>query len=370
LRIAFVGDVMIGGEFLPYAEKRNLALDKPFEKVMSQIVGADIVVANLEGPLNSNGSPRQDVTALLSNHRAVVDIFKTCKNVVFNLGNNHIMDYGLEGLKRTVEVLGESGINHVGVGNNIEEATRELILNVSQKKIAFLSLTSDEPHIKSILGTKDSAGCASYLQSETILKKIKNLKKQVDIICLLLHWGHEFYSFPSFEQVGIARELIDSGVNLIVGGHPHVIQGLECYQGAPIAYSLGNFFMPPFRFSNGRPNILTDREREFLIMNAEIADDFLISYNLVLGSLDKNYNLIVEKNQEKTNRKIETLSVPLNLDDYQNFWKDYVIAHQKKLQRRSLTVALKKASKLRLKDLQSLGLDDVRRQFDRLKRIL
>ena len=184
----------------------------------------DIVLANLEGPLFEGSSRRPDVTSLLSNHPAIIDFLKNKSICVLNLANNHIMDYGSEGLKQTTDLLKEQGIYFVGAGKNEIEANREVIIELKGKKIA-----TAERHVGSIIAGLDSPGCASLANLNEIVKKISNLKQTVDIICISLHWGYEYFSYPSPDQVKIGHDLVDAGATYVVGHHPHVAQGIENY---------------------------------------------------------------------------------------------------------------------------------------------
>ena len=129
---------------------------------------------------------------------------------ILSIGNNHINDYGEGGLIKTIEILKNKKIPLFGAGRNLKEANKEVIIERNGLNICFLGYTTDERHVKSIIADADTVGCVFY-DIKNIKEDINRVKDASDIICISLHWGHEYYLYPSPEQVELAHQIIDIG---------------------------------------------------------------------------------------------------------------------------------------------------------------
>ena len=142
---------------------------------------------------------------------------------ICSLANNHSNDYGEEGLKETIRNLESRNISHIGTEKN-----NLIIQEVNGQKIAICSYFSRQKGL-------------ARLDVTEISDDIKRYKKCVGIVVVCLHWGEEYVAYPSPHQQQIAHVLVEAGANVIIGHHPHVIQGCEEYKNGIIFYSLGNF---------------------------------------------------------------------------------------------------------------------------------
>lgn len=206
----------------------------------------DNYICNLEYPLSKNGIPAKNKINLGQNKSYLLETFKKYPLAV-NLANNHIFDYGENGVSETLNYLKKHNIKFFGVSS--EKDSHYSIVENNNKKIAlfgFCSKTSN-PVIK----------CGKYKLSllENIdYNEIINVKKKVDFVIVNIHWGIEQFKMPRYEDTLIAKKLIDLGVNLIVGHHPHVLQPIEKYKNKYIFYSIGNFIfsdLEELSFFNG-----------------------------------------------------------------------------------------------------------------------
>jgi poly-gamma-glutamate synthesis protein (capsule biosynthesis protein) len=278
------------------------------------------------------------------------------------------MDYGAEGLTQTIKKLKDRGINFVGAGINNDEAFKETIFKIKNKSIAFLACTSNEPHVGSIIATHSSEGCASFLNIEKLIEKVKELKKTVDIICISLHWGHELYFYPTSDQVSIARLLLNEGATIIIGHHPHVIQGIEKGNNSLIIYSLGNLFLPNFKNIFGRFELHKPITREFMIIKCVISSEMAITTEIIGGIVNVDYRIIpfqIEKNSEFIKR-IEYLSKPFKHKNYESFWFQYKIQRARELSRQELLDAFRKLFKMIFeRKLCTISNDDIKRNLCR-----
>jgi len=155
---------------------------------------------------------------------------------IVTCANNHVFDYGLQGIDDTMRNLDSAGIYRVGIGRSLADARKPVVLERKGKKIGFLGYFGGGDYA----ATSSRAGFAPR-RTRDILKDVRKLRGSVDYIVVNFHWGAERKAIPEPWQRTLAHRVIDAGADLIVGHHPHVLQGLEEYHGKWIAYSLGNF---------------------------------------------------------------------------------------------------------------------------------
>ncbi|MEG4575921.1 CapA family protein [Microcoleus sp. N3A4] len=203
---------------------------------MDEYRQADVAMVNLENPLTRStlGSGKKQL-----NFKADPESVKvlTAGGVdIVNLANNHAMDYEEPGLVETINTLNNAGIQHLGAGRNIKEARRPDIIEVKGQRIAYLGYYDADLHA----ADQGKAG-TNPRRNNRVAEDIRALRGQVDWIIVNYHWGVELADYPGDWQIDLARFTIDQGADLVVGHHPHVLQGAEIYKGRPIVYSLGNF---------------------------------------------------------------------------------------------------------------------------------
>ena len=228
IQLLFVGDIMFDRGIRYYA-KQNGGNDFIFDKISPTLAENDLVVANLEGPITNNKSISSGTApGSVNNYFFTFDpsITKTLfeKNIkLLNLGNNHILNFGREGLLSTKIYLDESGVNYFGAPNG----GRSIIKNINGLKIAFVSYNEFSGNIEN--------------EQIATIDEIKKIELNADIVVVFSHWGNEYELVPADSQKDSARQFIDAGADLIIGSHSHVIQPMEIYNGKRIYYSLGNF---------------------------------------------------------------------------------------------------------------------------------
>ncbi len=373
ITFAFIGDVCLGSEFIERAIEKKLDYLYPFEGMDNVFAGADIGVANLEGPICSEGEKRRGVSVHLINNLAVMDMCLKYNLKVLCLGNNHIMDYGAEGLQGTHEVLANNGLFGFGAGMNSREANRPLIVNCKGRRVGFLAFTTQETHVRSVLADDYQAGCESVSNVQKACRRIESLKNSVDIVCVALHWGHEYYEYPSLSQVEIAHRLVDAGANYVIGHHPHVIQGIERYKDSLIVYSLGNFFFPAVRADSGRLHYQKKLCREFMVIVSESGEDGKISFHVAGGIVMPDFMMKIHKTTElaRFRNKVRKLSEPLSRGDYEKMWSNYKRKRERELMREALFEAAVKASRLSFREvISTISYTDVKRNIARCLQIL
>lgn len=238
---AAVGDIFLGDQPICLGfGVRSLAQRQGYSSMFSDVKDVlsqyELVVGNLESVI----APRNAVeTSRSAGHvdRADPEAALALRNAGINLvglANNHIFEYGPSGLNETVWHLDAAGIAWAGKKNYV-------IRDVAGKKVAFLSWSLLPDTYCPGIDPAEHYNVTTNIKP--ILADVATVKHSVDHVVLQLHWGNELVHRPSAKQQEIGHELIDAGVDVILGHHPHVLQPIERYKGGVIAYSLGNFVM-------------------------------------------------------------------------------------------------------------------------------
>jgi poly-gamma-glutamate synthesis protein (capsule biosynthesis protein) len=192
-------------------------------------------------------------------------------------------------------------------------------------------------------------------------------------VCVSIHWGHEYFQYPSPAQIETAHTLADAGATFIISHHPHVIQGIEKYKNAIIMYSLGNFFFSSFRSMTGRLQYQKPLTREFMIVCSDFSESETIGYDLLGGTVNEDYCLIpfVGDDQQRFIQKESSLSHPIIEPNYDKFWESYKSRREQELLRENFIEAFRKLSRMSLRDfLTTIGPNDIIRIIGRFFKIL
>lgn len=245
-RLHAVGDISFEG---PLAEKPSFACFEDIDSILSR---ADVVVGNLECALTQSATGEVSEKCKLHGDVGWAHMLKRAGIDVLSLANNHLMDHGSEGLLSTLEALRSAGVRYVGAGANKREACAPLILEIAGRRVAFLARTAVVVSSPSYAG--ESVPGVAFLDPVDAVAAIHSCRSHADIVVVLIHWGIEEYSYPSPTQRELARRLVDAGADVILGHHPHVLQGIEYWGSGVIAYSLGNFLFDEFDWMHMRPD--------------------------------------------------------------------------------------------------------------------
>ena len=205
------------GSLKSVAESLNGDYSYFFKNVAPIFSEDDLTIVNFEGTLSNQGT-RQDKQFAFRGKPEYVQILTSSSVEAANLANNHSADYGDVSLSDTIKYLNEAGIsNFIGTNNAIRDVN---VISVGLVGIDALDETE-----------------AAKL--ENVIGSVKSLGAQLVIVSI--HWGEEKATAPNDTQIELAHKAIDAGADLVLGTHPHVLQGIEKYNGKYIAYSLGNF---------------------------------------------------------------------------------------------------------------------------------
>lgn len=225
ISILFLGDLMFDRYIRQTAQKKGN--DYIFEKISDILLKEDLVVANLEGPITNNNSKSIDTLPGQPGHFVFTfdpGLAETLakKNIkLVNIGNNHILNFDVDGIAQTKENLEKNEIEYFGdIGNGNDY----LVENINQAAIGLINynqFTSGSP--------------------ERTLEAVRSVRDRVDCVVVFTHWGTEYRTEPSQNIINMGHKFIDEGADLVIGTHPHVTQPMEEYRGKRIYYSLGNF---------------------------------------------------------------------------------------------------------------------------------
>lgn len=233
--IAAVGDIMFGNHTIEYLEKNGNSY--PFDSTCSVLRSAGLTLGNLEGPFSESGV-KFDKKFNFKIPPKYADGLITAGFDVVTLANNHILDYGITGLKSTFAALDSIGLAYCGAGLNLTAANQPAVIEKNGCRIALFGYSMTYPDE---FWAADSSAGTCFPYDNLMESNIHNADTTADFVIVNIHWGAESSNYPKQYQKKIARKAIDAGADLVLGHHPHVLQGLEIYKNRLIAYSLGNF---------------------------------------------------------------------------------------------------------------------------------
>jgi poly-gamma-glutamate capsule biosynthesis protein CapA/YwtB (metallophosphatase superfamily) len=271
LRLIAVGDI-----FLRTGNNR-----RPFQNVGQIFNQKDILFGNLETVLSTQGRKAEKAVVLYSPPENV-QFLKSAGFDVLNIANNHILDLGIQGFRSTLDTLSENSLAFIGA-NAYGVYPAHVILERKGIRFAFLGYTANRFIYKGIP--------VKRLREKRIIEDIEALKPTCDFVAVSLHWGIENVLYPSPKQIKLAHKLIDRGASLVLGHHPHVIQGIEEYKNGLIAYSLGNFQFDP-RLSQSKTN-------ESIMLVVEFTSDGIKGYEIIPVVIDEDFLPAVAQGEVK-----------------------------------------------------------------------
>lgn len=326
IKIDLVGDINLADDWytMDAATQRGGVSDCISENAQSELASADISVVNNEFVYEDGETPLAGKTYTFGAATENVKLLKIFSADLVTLANNHVYDYGEEGLISTLDTLDGAEIPYVGAGRNIEEASAIKYFVVKGRKIAFVSATEIEKFAKYTKeATENSPGVIKTIDTSLFCNVIAEAKANADYVVACVHWGIEGKNDFEAEQRRMAEDYVKAGADVVIGGHPHRLQGVEFIEDTPVAYSLGNFW-----FSTGTiyttiaqiridgsgelslymiPCIQQNLTTSILTEEAEI-DDFYkyvadVSYGVGIDADGKFYNSFNVIKDESVNEK-------------------------------------------------------------------
>ncbi|MDZ7346542.1 MAG: CapA family protein [candidate division KSB1 bacterium] len=302
VEVAAAGDLMLGSWIVDKVKKEGV--DAPFEYTRQWLSAADVAVVNLEAPFADSGRLFVEKQYTFKVPTFMVEGMVNAGIDVVTLANNHIMDYGCDGLMSTIATLDRAGIRYCGGGQNLDQACAPVIMEVRGLRLAFIGLTTCYPD--EFWATPTRCGTCNYAEPR-IEEMIRLARQQADVVIVNIHWGVEKSKEANSLQIERAHRLIDAGVDVIIGHHPHVLQGFEIYKDKLIAYSLGNYIF----------GSLSENAHTAAILRLFFTKEGWVEAQIVPLHV---YNAVVQfqprpltgSDRQKLIAELQTLSLPLN----------------------------------------------------------
>ncbi|WP_225442739.1 CapA family protein [Paenibacillus lycopersici] len=238
VNLSFTGDILLAASVEKLLLKNGY--DYPYAKVQQYLQLSDVTAANLETPVTLRGTPAENKQYVYKSSPDALPALVDSGVDVVSLANNHTLDQGEEGLLDTIDYLNKAKLPYIGAGINDTEAFKPVIKEADGIKIAYIGLTRVVP-VTSWKADKNHPGLAESYDPTRAVAAIKKAKAEADVVVVMVHWGTELQDMPNADQTRLGHAYIDAGADLVVGSHPHILEGFESYKGKWIAYSLGNF---------------------------------------------------------------------------------------------------------------------------------
>jgi len=232
--------ILIAGDYCPTNRVAKCIEDgEPVfsDAVVQQIKSADYSLVNFECAVSdSTMTPIPKCGQHLGCTVKAVSVLKEAGFTGVTLANNHFRDYGSEGVSRTIDVLENTGIDHVGGGNNITEASQILYKQIEGRNLAFINVCENEFSI-----ADENRGGSVSLDTIDVYHRIAEAHKMSEYVVVIIHGGHEHFQYPSPRMKKLYRFFVEAGADAVVNHHQHCYSGYEMYRGKPIFYGIGNF---------------------------------------------------------------------------------------------------------------------------------
>lgn len=270
VRLLFVGDIMLAdGPGRAIAAGRD-----PFAAFADEFANADVRIGNLECAIASSGKALDNKVYTFRANPQVIEKLSGRFDAL-SVANNHAGDYGHEAFLETLSLLDIAGVKGFGGGRNLTEAHTPYWVERGGLRIAILAYNEFKP--RAFEAGPDWPGLA-WSEDSHVVRGIQSARAAgADIVIPFMHWGWEREREPSARQRQLARLMIDAGADAVVGGHPHVTQGSEVYDGKPIIYSLGNFVFDGFDYPEAS---------EGWLLRLSVGEEGVMDWEVVRAYLD------------------------------------------------------------------------------------
>jgi poly-gamma-glutamate capsule biosynthesis protein CapA/YwtB (metallophosphatase superfamily) len=269
--LSVVGDVMLGRRVGEVAAAHGDP-SYPLRPMQRRLAAPDITVGNLEGTLSDVGAPTQGGDSFHADPRVRAGL-RAAGFDALSLANNHAGDYGTAALVQTVDLLRSARLRPFGAGSDLAEARRPAVLTRHGTTFGFVGFNAigETPEAgprtpgASSVSMPPRTGPLDREELGSVLDDVRSLDERVDVVVVMPHWGEQYTERPWPVQTYVARQLVRAGADLVVGGHPHWVQGASMIGDALLVSSLGNFTF----------DMTTPETNEGLVLEAIFWDDEL-----------------------------------------------------------------------------------------------
>lgn len=264
------------------------------------ISSCDYAIGNLEGTVSKDRS----FTGVKQHPSTLQNLKKTGFDLLL-LANNHITDFGKEGLHYTINLLEDINLDYIGAGFSYEQVYAPKMIEVAGSRIGLINVC--EAQVGHYVSDKQEFGYA-WLGDFNLETRICKTKSECDYLIVLVHAGLEHYELPLQQYRELYQHYCDMGADCVIGSHPHISQGIENYKGKQIVYSLGNFYFPRSNSAG-----LEDPENKSFSVILDL-EDSKIKITPVFHKMEKLVVSLCEEVSDK--ERLDKLSKILLSDDY------------------------------------------------------
>ena len=237
--LIFTGDVLLSDYVLRNYNNSGISgvLD---DRMLRKLTSADILAVNHEFPFSTRGTKAPDKQYTFRVDPKYVSIINEMGVDVAGLANNHVLDFGKDALSDTFDTLDDAGVEYIGAGDSFERESQLCVIEKEGMKFGFLAASRVIPVVSWDVHNQTPGVFTTYDPTD-LIQKIKESKEECDYLFVMVHWGQEHTTNLREYEQPMAHQFIDAGADAVIGAHPHVLQGVESYNGKMIYYSLGNF---------------------------------------------------------------------------------------------------------------------------------
>lgn len=237
--LLFAGDVLLSDYVLN--NYNSSGIDGVLSPdLLNELQNADITVINNEFPFSTRGTQAPDKQFTFRVDPKYVSVLTDMGVDIATIANNHVLDYGPDALQDTFDTLDEAGIDYMGAGTDLARASALITKKAGGKTFGFLAASRVIPVVSWDV-QNSSPGVFTTYDPSRLIAAIEAARENCDYLTVFVHWGIERDEYPQDYQVSMAKQYIDAGADLVIGSHPHVLQGISYYKDKPVFYSLGNF---------------------------------------------------------------------------------------------------------------------------------
>lgn len=242
--LCFSGDINLAEGQHTTNALDNKGLDNCVSETLRKyMTGADVMCVNNEFTYTTSKKVLKDKTYTFKANPSRVKVMQELGADIAILANNHVFDFTEQGLTDTLTTLQDAGIATIGAGNNLKEASAIHYVELEHCTVAYIAATRVEWSAQTQPATKKRMG-VFYTANDTDLlcKRVAEAKENADYVVVCMHWGTEGTSELEGYQTSVGDLLIESGADIVVGDHPHQLQGVKFVEDKPVFYSLGNYW--------------------------------------------------------------------------------------------------------------------------------
>ena len=266
ITLSFAGDVHFSDLYLQKYEQNGISVFAD-EEMLELMRTADLFMLNHEFSFSLRGEAVEDKEYTLRSDPKYVKILQELGTDVVSIANNHVLDFGQTAFLDTLETLEAADISYAGGGRTLNDASSPVVRTIAGETFAIFAATRVSPSYD-WYASKSKPGIFQTYDVKGLNEAILAAESNYDHTIVFVHWGIERNEYPEEYQRTLAKGYIDAGADLVIGCHPHVLQGFEYYKNVPIIYSLGNYL-----FSN--------KTGETLLLNANFSSTGELQIQLI-----------------------------------------------------------------------------------------